>query len=98
VIRREIDAFRVSLSTTRRACADLECAGLLVRRQGSGTCVAEVVETATREQALAEVGRELGDAVGRARRLVRWSSHPEPACQAPTPTATPTATPGLPLP
>jgi GntR family transcriptional regulator len=59
----------VSLITTRRAYADLEAAGLLVRRQGSGTFVAEEVEMATREQARGEARRGIGDAVGRARRL-----------------------------
>ena len=59
----------VSLITTRRAYADLEAGGLLVRRQGSGTFVAKEVEMATREQALSEARHELGDAVGRARRL-----------------------------
>jgi GntR family transcriptional regulator len=59
----------VSLITTRRAYADLEAAGLLVRRQGSGTFVAEEVGTATREQALSEAQQALGDAVARARRL-----------------------------
>ncbi len=59
----------VSLITTRRAYADLEAAGLLVRRQGSGTFVAEEVEMATREQALAEARGGLEDAVDRARRL-----------------------------
>ncbi|MCP4807790.1 MAG: GntR family transcriptional regulator [Proteobacteria bacterium] len=44
----------VSLITVRRAYADLEAAGLIVRRQGQGTFVAETarsVPDASREQA-----------------------------------------------
>lgn len=59
----------VSLITTRRAYADLEAAGLLVRVQGSGTFVSEEVDMATREQALAQARRGLEDAIGRAHRL-----------------------------
>jgi GntR family transcriptional regulator len=59
----------VSLITVRRAYADLEAAGLIVRRQGHGTYVADAVETASREQALAEAREKLTDAVSQAERL-----------------------------
>jgi GntR family transcriptional regulator len=59
----------VSLITTRRAYADLEGLGLIIRRQGSGTFVAEEVEVATREQATADIRIRLQDAVDLARRL-----------------------------
>ncbi len=59
----------VSLITTRRAYADLEHAGLIVRRQGYGTYVADEVATASHEQARAEARSALEAAVGQARRL-----------------------------
>ncbi len=59
----------VSLITTRRAYADLEGLGLIVRRQGSGTFVADEVEVATREQAKADIRIRLQDTVDLARRL-----------------------------
>ena len=59
----------VSLITTRRAYADLEVAGLIVRRQGYGTFVAEEIEMATQEQARSETREHLEGAVGHARRL-----------------------------
>ena len=59
----------VSLITVRRSYADLEAAGLIVRRQGHGTYVADSIETATREQALAEAKEKLTDAVFQAERL-----------------------------
>lgn len=59
----------VSLITVRRSYADLESAGLIVRRQGYGTYVAEEIELATREQAAADGRRVLSDAVAHARRL-----------------------------
>lgn len=59
----------VSLITTRRAYADLESLGLIVRRQGAGTFVAEEVEMATREQAMADIRGRFQDAVDLARRL-----------------------------
>ncbi len=59
----------VSLITTRRAYADLEAAGLIVRRQGTGTFVADEIEAASREQAMAETRTRLGDAVAAGRRL-----------------------------
>jgi GntR family transcriptional regulator len=59
----------VSLITTRRAYADLEAAGLIVRRQGQGTFVADHPEGASREQAVG-TGRDiLTESVNRARRL-----------------------------
>jgi GntR family transcriptional regulator len=59
----------VSLITTRRAYADLEAAGLIVRRQGTGTFVADEIEAASREQAVAETRSRLSDAVAAGRRL-----------------------------
>jgi GntR family transcriptional regulator len=59
----------VSLITTRRAYADLEGLGLIVRRQGSGTFVSEEVELATREQAMADIRSRVEDVVEQARRL-----------------------------
>lgn len=59
----------VSLITVRRSYADLESAGLIVRRQGQGTFVAEGVEAASRERALGEARAQLADAVSRARQL-----------------------------
>ena len=59
----------VSLITTRRSYADLEAAGLIVRRQGQGTFVAEEPEGASREQALVEGRQLLTDSIVRARRL-----------------------------
>jgi GntR family transcriptional regulator len=59
----------VSLITIRRAYADLEAVGLIVRRQGQGTFVAEEVEVASRKRALTEARAQLTDAVSRARQL-----------------------------
>ncbi len=59
----------VSLITTRRAYADLEGIGLIFRRQGSGTFVADEVEVATREQAMADIRSRVEDVVDQARRL-----------------------------
>ena len=59
----------VSLITTRRAYADLEQAGLIVRRQGYGTFVADEVVTASREQAREEAREALAGAIAQARRL-----------------------------
>jgi DNA-binding transcriptional regulator YhcF (GntR family) len=53
----------------RRAYADLEAAGLIVRRQGQGTFVAGEVEAASRKRALAEARAQLETAVSRARQL-----------------------------
>jgi GntR family transcriptional regulator len=60
---------RVSVITTRRTYADLEQAGLVLRRQGRGTFVADEVEGASRERAREEARRALADAVLKARRL-----------------------------
>lgn len=59
----------VSLITVRRAYADLEAAGLIVRRQGHGTFVAGEVEVASREKSLTEARSALGRAIEKARRL-----------------------------
>ncbi len=59
----------VSLITTRRAYAELEAAGFIVRRQGRGTFVAEDVWSASRARALEEAERVLRAAVTRARQL-----------------------------
>lgn len=67
---RELSAqVRVSLITVRRAYADLEAAGLIVRRQGQGTFVARDVETTSRKRALSEAREGLAAAVSRARQL-----------------------------
>lgn len=59
----------VSLITVRRAYADLEAAGLVVRRQGQGTFVAEDVAEASAQQAREQAQEQLGRAVRRARQL-----------------------------
>lgn len=59
----------VSLITVRRAYADLEAAGLIQRRQGQGTFVAEEIEGASRKQASSDGRQVLNEAVTRARRL-----------------------------
>ena len=59
----------VSLITVRRAYADLEQAGLLVRRQGQGTFVAEGVGEASRQRAHADASEGLVQAVDRASSL-----------------------------
>jgi GntR family transcriptional regulator len=59
----------VSLITIRRAYADLEAAGLIVRRQGQGTFVASEVEAAARRRALGEARAQLSAAFARARHL-----------------------------
>jgi len=59
----------VSLITVRRAYADLEQAGLIVRRQGQGTFVADEVAAVSKRRALAEARAELAAAFTRARHL-----------------------------
>lgn len=59
----------VSLITVRNAYDDLENAGLIVRRQGHGTYVADEIVTASREQTLAEARAVLSEAIARVRRL-----------------------------
>jgi len=59
----------VSLITVRRAYADLEAAGLIVRRQGQGTFVAGDIETTSRRHALAEARALVESALVRARQL-----------------------------
>jgi len=59
----------VSLITVRRAYADLEAAGLIVRRQGQGTFVAEDVAAASAERAARAGADLLGGAVAEALRL-----------------------------
>lgn len=60
---------QVSLITVRRAYADLEAAGLIVRRQGQGTFVAMDVGQAAAEQARTDAAAALTQAVERARQL-----------------------------
>ena len=59
----------VSLITIRRAYADLEAAGLIVRRQGQGTFVAEDVGKAAAKQARQDAQIALEQAIDRARQL-----------------------------
>lgn len=59
----------VSLITVRNAYDDLENAGLIVRRQGYGTYVADNVAKASHAQTLQEARTVLSDAIGRVRRL-----------------------------
>jgi GntR family transcriptional regulator len=59
----------VSLITVRRAYSDLEQDGLIVRRQGQGTFVAENVAGVSRERARREAVALLLEAVRTAQRL-----------------------------
>ncbi len=59
----------VSLITTRRAYAELENAGLIIRRQGYGSFVAEEIERASHEQALKKVREDLDELIHTARRM-----------------------------
>lgn len=60
---------QVSLITVRRAYADLEAAGLIVRRQGQGTFVATDVGRAAAKQARKDAQAALEQAIDRARQL-----------------------------
>ena len=60
---------QVSLITVRRAYADLEAAGLIVRRQGQGTFVATDVGKAAAKQAQQDARTALTQAIDRARQL-----------------------------
>jgi GntR family transcriptional regulator len=60
---------QVSLITVRRAYADLEAAGLIVRRQGQGTFVATDVGQAAAKQARQDAHAALEQAIDRARQL-----------------------------
>jgi len=59
----------VSLITVRRAYADLEAAGLVIRRQGQGTFVAQDVAQASAAKAMEQARDQLGRAVHRAQQL-----------------------------
>ncbi len=59
----------VSLITTRRAYSDLESAGLIHRRQGYGTFVAQEIEMATHDQAIETTRNQFDQALGAARRM-----------------------------
>jgi len=59
----------VSLITVRRSYTDLEAAGLIIKRQGYGTFVADQIEAASREQALTETRAVLREAIEHAERL-----------------------------
>lgn len=59
----------VSLITVRRSYADLESAGLIRRRQGHGTYVAENIEVPSKEQSIKEARNLLSDAIEHATRL-----------------------------
>ncbi len=59
----------VSLITTRRAYADLENAGLIVRRQGYGTFVAEEIELASHDQAIETIRSDFGELLMAGRRM-----------------------------
>jgi GntR family transcriptional regulator len=59
----------VSLITVRRAYADLETAGLIIRRQGHGTFVASDVGKAAARRAKADAQSALETAINRAKQL-----------------------------
>jgi len=59
----------VSLITIRRSYSDLETAGLIVKRQGQGTFVAETSWDDEKEKALEEAKEVLLQAVAQAKRL-----------------------------
>lgn len=60
---------KVSVITTRRTYADLEQAGLVVRRQGRGTFVADDVKRASKSRAALEARQAFTAAVRTARRM-----------------------------
>jgi GntR family transcriptional regulator len=66
-VRRLGVELKVSLITTRRAYADLEAAGLVVRQQGRGTFVAEQADGS--EWAEDRARELLEDAIARCRKL-----------------------------
>jgi GntR family transcriptional regulator len=66
-VRRLAVELKVSVITTRRAYADLEAAGLVLRRQGRGTFVAET-DTAN-DWAQKRAAELLSDAIDKAREL-----------------------------
>lgn len=59
----------VSLITIRRAYSELDQAGLIVRKQGQGTFVAEDVQAASQAQAHADAKAQLRAAVLQARQV-----------------------------
>lgn len=65
-VRRLAVELKVSVITTRRAYADLEAAGLVVRRQGRGTFVAQAETDGWSDARAAEL---MTDAVRKAREL-----------------------------
>lgn len=68
-VRELATQLEVSLITIRRAYADLESAGLIVRRQGQGTFVSEDVGEAARLRAHTDATEGLTEAVVRAQAL-----------------------------
>jgi len=68
-VRELATQLEVSLITIRRAYADLEAAGLIVRRQGQGTFVSQDVGEAARRRAHVDATAALKEAVARAQAL-----------------------------
>ena len=68
-VRELARSLQVSLITIRRAYADLEAAGLLVRRRGHGTFVASDVGRAAQRQAKADAQAAIQAALDRAAQL-----------------------------
>lgn len=73
-VRELATQLEVSLITIRRGYADLESAGLIVRRQGQGTFVSEDVGETARLRAQADATEGLTEAVVRAQALGLTSS------------------------